>query len=76
MVFVIRKQEISTPIMKADGCSIVEAWTEKICARCFSRRFFHMQGTIREWTEEKLEGGSSQILETSDLRAVISLQGV
>ena len=29
-----------------------------------------MQGTIREWTEEKLEGGSSQILETSDLRAV------
>ena len=44
----------------------------KICARCFSRRFFHMQGTIREWTEEKLEGGSSQILETSDLRAVSS----
>ena len=43
----------------------------KIRARCFSRRFFHMQGTIREWTEEKLEGGSSQILETSDLRAVI-----
>ena len=42
----------------------------KIRARCFSRRFFHMQGTIREWTEEKLEGGSSQILETSDLRAV------
>ena len=36
----------------------------------FLRRFFHMQGTIREWTEEKLEGGSSQILETSDLRAV------
>ena len=44
----------------------------KIRARCFSRRFFHMQGTIREWTEEKLEGGSSQILETSDLRAVRS----
>ena len=44
----------------------------KIRARCFSRRFFHMQGTIREWTEEKLEGGSSQILETSDLRAVKS----
>ena len=43
----------------------------KICARCFSRRFFQMQGTIREWTEEKLEGGSSQILETSDLRAVL-----
>ena len=42
----------------------------KIRARCFSRRFFHMQGTIREWTEEKLEVGSSQILETSDLRAV------
>ena len=44
----------------------------KIRARCFLRRFFHMQGTIREWTEEKLEGGSSQILETSDLRAVMS----
>ena len=43
----------------------------KIRARCFSRRFFQMQGTIREWTEEKLEGGSSQILETSDLRAVM-----
>ena len=45
----------------------------KIRARCFSRRFFHMQGTIREWTEEKLEGGSSQILETSDLRAVYNM---
>ena len=43
----------------------------KIRARCFLRRFFQMQGTIREWTEEKLEGGSSQILETSDLRAVV-----
>ena len=46
----------------------------KIRARCFSRRFFHMQGTIREWTEEKLEGGSSQILETSDLRAVTGVK--
>ena len=59
MVFVIRKQEISTPIMKADGCSIVEAWTEKFVLDVFRVRFFHMQGTIREWTEEKLEGGSS-----------------
>ena len=45
----------------------------KIRARCFSRRFFHMQGTIREWNVEKLEGGGSQILETSDLRAVASI---
>ena len=43
----------------------------KIRARCFSRRFFHMQGTIREWNVEKLEGGGSQILETSDLHAVV-----
>ena len=43
---------------------------EKIRARSFSRRFLHMRGTIWEWNVEKLEGGGSQILQTSHLHGV------
>ena len=43
---------------------------EKIRARSFLRRFLHMRGTIWEWNVEKLEGGGSQILQTSHLHGV------
>ena len=43
---------------------------EKIRARSFLRRFSHTQGTIWEWNEKKLEGGGSQILQTSHLHGV------
>ena len=46
MVFVIRKQEISTPIMKADGCSIVEAWTEKFVLDVFRDGFSICRGPL------------------------------
>ena len=46
MVFVIRKQEISTPIMKADGCSIVEAWTEKFVLDVFCDGFSICRGPL------------------------------
>ena len=47
---------------------------EKIRARSFSRRFLHMRGTIWEWNVEKLEGGGSQILQTSHLHGVIDFR--
>ena len=47
---------------------------EKIRARSFSRRFLHMRGTIWEWNVEKLEGGGSQILQTSHLHGVFHLE--
>ena len=46
MVFVIRKQEISTPIMKADGCLIVEAWTEKFVLDVFRDGFSICRGPL------------------------------
>ena len=46
MVFVIRKQEISTPIMKANGCSIVEAWTEKFVLDVFRDGFSICRGPL------------------------------
>ena len=67
MVFVIRKQEFSTAIMKAGRG---KGMGGKIRARFFSRRFFHMQKTIWEWNVEKLEDGGSKILVTGHLHGV------
>ena len=50
---------------------VLWAMEEKIRARSFSRRFLHMRGTIWEWNVEKLEGGGSQILQTSHLHGVV-----
>ena len=67
MVFVIRKQEFFTALMKAERGKGMDG---KIRARFFLRRFFHMQKTIWEWNVEKLEGGSSQIPVPYHFRAV------
>ena len=43
---------------------------EILRARSFLGWFSHMQGAIREWNVEKLEGGGSQILVPYHLHAV------
>ena len=43
---------------------------KKVRAKFFWGRFSHMQGTLWEWNVEKLEGGGSQILQTSHLHGV------
>ena len=49
---------------------VVWALDKKIRAKSFLGRFSHMQGAIRGWNVEKLEGGGSQILQTSHLHGV------